>query len=169
MKRFRQYRYSEEIRNKNAEAILDKNQLILPYFIVEGKQKKETIPSLPGVFRFSIDMLINDLKEITQIGINKVLLFGVIDENKKDLTGSYAYSDGNIVSKAIKAIKLNFPEIFVITDVCMCGYTSHGHCGIIKNDMVENDSTLPFLANIALTHAKAGADMVAPSALTSIA
>ena len=118
-----------------------------------------------NVYRFSIDTLVEDVKEIYALGIDKVLLFGVIDDNQKDERGSLAYAEDALVCRAVKAIKAAQPEVCVITDVCLCEYTSHGHCGLLCNHDVDNDSTLPLLAEMAYVHAKAGADFVAPSAM----
>ena len=120
---------------------------------------------MEGVFRFSIDTLLTDIAELLSFGINKVLLFGVIPQEEKDERGSAAYKSDNIISKAVKAIKAKFPQVIVFTDVCLCEYTSHGHCGLLCDCDVDNDSTLPLLAEMAYQHALAGADFVAPSAM----
>ena len=165
MKRFRNLRKDQETRDKNAEIELNTNDFILPYFVVEGNGQRQPIQSLNDIYRFSVDELLLDLEEATSLGINKIILFGVIDESLKDEMGSAAYASGNLVNRAIKAIKYKYPNLQVITDVCLCGYTSHGHCGLIKMDEIENDATLPLLASMAFTHAEAGADFVAPSAM----
>ena len=141
------------------------NNLIYPYFIVNGKNIKKEIKSFPGIHRFSIDCLIRDLKETLDLGINKVLLFGVPED--KDILGSGACKKDNLVVLAIKKIKAKFPKLLVMTDVCLCAYTNHGHCGILKQSKNEIDrkTTLAALSNMALTHAQAGADWVAPSAM----
>lgn len=137
---------------------------IYPYFVIEGKNKKEAVSSFPGVYRFSIDRLLKDVEEIKSLGIDKILLFGV--PAHKDALGSAAYSEGNIAASAVKAIKNKFPGLTVMTDVCLCAYTSHGHCGIIKSHkFIDTDKTLKALAKMALSHAEAGADYVAPSAM----
>lgn len=120
---------------------------------------------MEGVFRFSIDTLLTDIAELLSFGINKVLLFGVIPQEEKDERGSAAYKSDNIISRAVKAIKAKFPQVIVFTDVCLCEYTSHGHCGLLCDCDVDNDSTLPLLAEMAYQHALAGADFVAPSAM----
>lgn len=120
---------------------------------------------MEGVFRFSIDTLLTDMAELLSFGINKVLLFGVIPQEEKDERGSAAYKSDNIISRAVKAIKAKFPQVIVFTDVCLCEYTSHGHCGLLCDCDVDNDSTLPLLAEMAYQHALAGADFVAPSAM----
>lgn len=165
MKRFRPYRLTPEIRDKYADVSINVKDFIYPYFVVEGNGVKDEISTMPGIYRFSIDTLVKDVKEIYALGIDKVLLFGVIDDNQKDERGSLAYAEDALVCRAVKAIKAAQPEVCVITDVCLCEYTSHGHCGLLCNHDVDNDSTLPLLAEMAYVHAKAGADFVAPSAM----
>ncbi len=165
MKRFREYRKDQATRDKYADVALDVKDFIYPYFVVEGEGVKEKINTMPGVFRFSIDTLVKDVKECYALGIDKVLLFGVIEDSLKDERGSLAYAEDALVCRAVRAIKAAQPEVCVITDVCLCEYTSHGHCGLLHNHDVENDSTLPLLAEMAYVHAKAGADFVAPSAM----
>ncbi len=157
----RRLRRTENIRTLVRETYLSVNDLIYPLFICEGKKIKQEIQSMPEVYRFSIDNALEDIKEAVDLGIKAILLFGIPD--KKDEVGSSAYAKNGIIQKAVKAIKDKFPELVVITDVCLCEYTSHGHCGIIKNGEVDNDSTLEQLAKVAVSHAKAGADIVAPS------
>jgi porphobilinogen synthase len=159
------------------------NSLIYPYFVRDGKNKKETIKDFPGVFRFSLDRLLKDIGEIKKLGLNKILLFGIPD--KKDISGSEAFREGNTVALAVKNIKEEFPNLIVMTDVCLCAYTNHGHCGIIRKSpqstvhspqknyglstvdygLIDNRATLETLAAIALAHADSGADYVAPSAM----
>lgn len=165
MKRFREYRKDQATRDKYADVALDVKDFIYPYFVVEGEGVKEEINTMPGVFRFSIDTLVKDVKECYALGIDKVLLFGVIEDSLKDERGSLAYAEDALVCRAVRAIKAAQPEVCVITDVCLCEYTSHGHCGLLHNHDVENDLTLPLLAEMAYVHAKAGADFVAPSAM----
>jgi porphobilinogen synthase len=165
MERLRNYRLDKLTRDKYAEVCVRKSDFIYPYFIVEGTEQKQDIKSLHGVCRFSIDTLLIDIDDLVKLGIDKILLFGVIDESLKDSVGTYAYSDNNLVSKAVKLIKLRFPMVIVFTDICLCGYTSHGHCGLLEGENIDNDSTLPLLAKMALQHALAGADFVAPSAM----
>jgi porphobilinogen synthase len=143
------------------ETKLSPDDFIYPLFVTHGKGVKKEISSMPGNFQQSIDNIVKDCEEVTGLGIPAVLLFGIPEH--KDEVGSEAYSDEGIVQHAIKAIKNKLPELIVITDVCLCEYTSHGHCGVIKNGVVQNDATLELLAKEALSHAKAGADMVAPS------
>lgn len=143
------------------ETTLSVDDLILPLFITFGKGKKIAIKSMPGHYQLSVDNLAKEIKEIKSLGIPAVILFGIPEH--KDEVGSEAYNPKGIIQKAIKAIKDKAPELMVITDVCMCEYTSHGHCGVIKHGDVDNDATLELLAKEALSHVKAGADMVAPS------
>jgi porphobilinogen synthase len=157
----RRLRRTENIRSLVRETHLTVNDLIYPFFICEGENIKQEVRSMPEVYRFSIDKVLEEIKEATQLGIKAVLLFGIPD--KKDEVGTSAYIEKGIIQKAVRAIKDKFPELIVITVVCLCEYTSHGHCGIIKNGEVDNDLTLEVLAKIAVSHAKAGADIVAPS------
>ncbi len=157
----RRLRANENIRRMVRETKLSPDDFIYPLFVTHGKSVKKEIGSMPGNYQQSIDNLVKDCAEIKDLGIPAVILFGIPEH--KDEVGSEAYSDEGIVQHAIKAIKNRLPELIVITDVCLCEYTSHGHCGVIKNGMVQNDETLELLAREALSHAKAGADMVAPS------
>jgi porphobilinogen synthase len=157
----RRLRANENIRRMVRETKLSPDDFIYPLFVTHGKGVKKEISSMPGNYQQSIDHLVKDCEEIKDLGIPAVILFGIPEH--KDEVGSEAYSDEGIVQHAIKAIKNKLPELIVITDVCLCEYTSHGHCGVIKNGVVQNDATLELLAKEALSHAKAGADMVAPS------
>lgn len=164
--KLRRHRCSEQIRDLFSQTRLKVSGLIMPYFVIAGKNKREPIKSMPGIYRLSLDNLIRDIKEIKGLGIKAVLIFGIAQ--KKDAKATEAYSENGVVQKAIKEIKKNIKDMVVITDVCLCGYTSHGHCGIVKGQgefIVDNDETLKILAKIALSHAKAGADFVAPSAM----
>ena len=164
LRRPRRLRSSKAIRNLVRETKLQVEDLIYPLFIVDGENIKREIPSMEGVYHFSVDMLEDEIKELTDLGIEHVLLFGVPDDNKKDCCGSEAFNPEGSVQRAIKKIKEINPEIDVICDVCMCEYTSHGHCGILTDSgYVHNDKTLDYLGKISLSYAKAGADMVAPS------
>ena len=175
MKRFRQYRLTQAIRDQYADVEpIQAEDFIYPYFVQSGTGIKEEIRSMKGIYRFSIDELLNDIRDLLSLNINKVLLFGVIPQSEKDERGSAAYKPDNIVSEAVRAIKTEFGEsLMVFTDVCLCEYTSHGHCGLLtpirggtgKSFDVDNDSTLPLLAEQAYQHALAGADFVAPSAM----
>jgi porphobilinogen synthase len=157
----RRLRSNENIRRMVRETTLSPDDFIYPLFVTHGKGVKKDISSMPGNFQQSIDNIVKDCDDVNSLGIPAVLLFGIPEH--KDEVGSEAYSDDGIVQHAIKAIKNKFPELVVITDVCLCEYTSHGHCGLIKNGVVQNDATLELLAREALSHARAGADMVAPS------
>jgi len=144
------------------------SDLIMPYFVIEGIGKENPISGMPGISRLSIDNLLKEVNIAKEIGVKKILLFGVCPPVLKDEDGTYAYSHGNIISSAVKAIKNNIKGITVITDVCLCAYTTHGHCGIVKeqnNVIIDNNKTLEALAKMALVHAEAGADYVAPSAM----
>ena len=165
MKRFRGLRKDRATRDHYADVSVDVKDFIYPYFVVEGEHVKDEITTMPGIFRYSIDTLVEDIKQVYALGIDKVLLFGVIDDAQKDERGSLAYAEDALVCRAVRAIKATQPEMCVITDVCLCEYTSHGHCGLLHNHDVENDSTLPLLAEMAYVHATAGADFVAPSAM----
>ncbi len=159
--RLRRLRRTDALRALVRENRVEVGDLIYPMFIVEGKGIEEKITSMPGIFRYSPDRLPLEIEEIARLKIPAVLLFG-IPENK-DETGSRAYHPEGVVQQAIRVIRKSVPELIVITDVCLCGYTSHGHCGIVSNSQVDNDRTLPLLAKIALSHVEAGADIVAPS------
>ena len=160
-KRPRRLRKSKLIRDMIAETTLTKRDLIYPIFIVSGNNIKKEIPSMKDCYHYSVDMLEDEIKELLSLGIKSVLLFGIPEH--KDEIASSAYDDMGVVQQAIKKIKSITSDIYVITDVCMCAYTSHGHCGILKDDYVQNDETIEYIAKIAVSHAKAGADMVAPS------
>jgi porphobilinogen synthase len=165
MKRFRAYRTSQDIRDQYAEIQLSADDFIYPYFVVDGENIKQEIASMKGVYRFSIDKLLIDVDELLALSINKIILFGVIEESLKDEWGTAGYTPDNLICRAVKALKKQFPELIVFTDVCLCEYTSHGHCGLLKNGETDNDATLPLLAETAYRHALAGADFVAPSAM----
>lgn len=140
--------------------------LIMPYFVVEGKGKREKIESMPGIFRLSVDNLVKDVEETQKLGIGSILLFGV--PVKKDETGSEAYQQKGVIQKAVRALKGEFKRLTVITDVCLCAYTSCGHCALLKSDrrvVIDLKATLEVLAKISVSHAEAGADIVAPSAM----
>ncbi|MBO3446092.1 porphobilinogen synthase [Clostridium sp. CCUG 7971] len=164
LRRPRRLRANSSIRNLVRETKLNVEDLIYPLFIVEGKNIKSEISSLPDVYHFSVDRLEDEIKELKELGIEHVILFGIPHDHEKDVCGSESYNDNGIVQRAIRKIKEIDSNMNVITDVCMCEYTSHGHCGILKeNGYVDNDKTLEILAKIAVSHAKAGADMVSPS------
>lgn len=159
--RLRRLRRTEVLRSLVRETEVRIENLIYPLFIEEGRNIKREIDAMPGIYRFSPDALAVEIKEITRLGIPGVLLFGI--PAHKDEKGSSGIDPEGIIPQAIKTIKDIAPKLLVITDVCLCEYTSHGHCGVIRNDCVDNDQTLPLLAKMALAHAAAGADMVAPS------
>ena len=157
----RRLRKDETIRRMVRETLIRPDDLILPLFVRPGKGVKQVISSMPGQFQLSIDMLIKEVKEAKSLGIPAVVLFGIPD--KKDEMGSEGYAADGIVQRAVKTLKEKVEGILVITDVCLCEYTSHGHCGVIKDGRVLNDQTLELLGRQALSHVKAGADIVAPS------
>ena len=157
----RRLRQSEALRRMIRETTLTVNDLILPLFVIGGRNVKNPIQSMPGHFQLSIDNLLNTAKEAHELGIPAIVLFGVPD--KKDSLGTQAYAGDGIVQKATRAVKDKFPELVVITDVCLCQYTDHGHCGVVEGNTIDNDASLDLIARTALSHAKAGADMVAPS------
>jgi porphobilinogen synthase len=159
--RLRRLRRTEALRALVRENRVDVSDLIYPMFVVEGKNIKQEISAMPGIFRYSPDQLPAEVEAVAGLKIPAVLLFGI--PQNKDETGSSAYQSDGVVQKAIQAIKSTVPELLVITDVCLCEYTSHGHCGIVSNDVIDNDRTLPLLAKVALSHVEAGADIVAPS------
>ena len=159
--RLRRLRKNATLRRMVRETTLSVDDLILPLFVTFGKGTKKPISSMPGHFQFSIDELLKEIKEVESLNIPAVILFGIPEE--KDEVGSGAYIEDGIIQEAIKAIKDKKSDLVIITDVCMCEYTNHGHCGIIKEGDVDNDKTIELLAKEALTHAQAGADMVAPS------
>lgn len=162
LKRPRRLRRTPIIREMVSENTLQISDLIYPLFVVEGENIKEEISTLPGVYHFSIDRLDDEIKEIQQLGIQSIILFGIPDH--KDECGSESFNHDGIIQRAVRHIKDIAPELCVITDVCMCEYTSHGHCGILtETGYVDNDQTLDYLAKIAVSQAEAGADMVAPS------
>ena len=159
--RMRRLRQSEQIRNLVRETDLLPDRLIYPMFVTHGKDRHVEVESMPGCFQQSINNLVEEAKAVRELGIPGVLLFGIPAE--KDEAGSSAYDEEGIIQMAVAALKEEVSELLVITDVCLCEYTSHGHCGIIKDGDVDNDLTLEMLAKMALSHADAGADIVAPS------
>jgi len=160
-KRFRRLRYNPIVRDMVRETVLSKNDLIYPLFVVPGEKVKNPVKSMPGVFQHSVDTLVDECKEIRNLGIPAIIIFGIPEH--KDEKGSEAYDPNGIVQKAIRAIKKEVNDLVIITDVCMCEYTSHGHCGLLDGEEILNDETLTLLAKEAVSHAEAGADMVAPS------
>ncbi len=160
-KRLRRLRYNPIVRDMIRETELSKNDLIYPLFVVPGEKVRNPIKSMPGNFQLSVDELVKECKEVASLGIPAVILFGIPEH--KDEQGSEAYDENGIVQKAIRAIKAEVRDLLVITDVCMCEYTSHGHCGVLQGEEILNDETVSLLAKEAISHAEAGADMVAPS------
>lgn len=159
--RMRRLRRTLNIRNMVQEVQLNMNDYIYPIFVIEGQDIKNEIPSMPGIYQFSLDHLLEEVQRAVDAGVIAIMLFGI--PVKKDECGSEAYNDDGIIQQAVRLVRANYPELVISTDVCMCEYTSHGHCGLIKGETVDNDSTLELLAKIAVSHAKAGADILAPS------
>ena len=157
----RRLRGNEMIRKMVRETRMDKSSLIYPLFVMEGSGRKEEIPSMPGQYRYTLDILPEKLSELADAGVGSVMLFGIPDH--KDEVGSGAYAEDGIVQKALRKAKEEVPDLYYITDVCMCEYTSHGHCGVLNRYTYNNDRTLELLSRTALSHVQAGADMVAPS------
>ncbi|MCW5799865.1 MAG: porphobilinogen synthase [Nitrospira sp.] len=161
MQRMRRTRETEPLRRMVRETTLSPSDFIYPVFVTEGQGRREPISSMPGQCRVSIDLLVKEALEVKSLGIPAMILFGIPD--RKDERGSSGFDPNGIVQRAIRAVKEQVPELVVITDVCIDEYTSHGHCGIVRNGKIVNDETLDCLRAMAKTHAKAGADMVAPS------
>ena len=157
----RRLRRSERLRDMVRETALSPRDFIYPLFVVPGKDTYQPVTSMPGVAQLSVDHAVEECQEANSLGIPAVILFGIPE--RKDPLGSEAYSDSGVVQQAIRSIKDKVPELMVITDVCLCEYTDHGHCGVVRNGDVDNDSTLELLVKEALSHARAGADVVAPS------
>ncbi|AXH12286.1 porphobilinogen synthase [Halarcobacter bivalviorum] len=164
-KRFRRLRINETLRNLVQETTLTSNDFIYPLFVREGKNIKKEIESMPGVFQMSIDEILKECEYIRTVGLNSIILFAIPDV--KDSVGSECLCDESIIARTIRAIKAKFPDMFIVTDLCFCEYTDHGHCGILdpKTGTVDNDKTLEISAQQAIVHAKAGADMIAPSGM----
>lgn len=164
-KRYRRLRANQVIRDLVRETNLSVNDLIYPLFVVPGKNIKKEITSMPGVFQLSVDEVLKECEEIINLGIKAVILFGI--PQVKDSVGSDALSDDGIIATSLRAIKEKFPTLYVITDLCFCEYTDHGHCGILDHihETVDNDATLEMSAKQAIIHAKNGADMIAPSGM----
>ena len=157
----RRLRRNEKLRNLIRETALGPGNFIYPLFVAPGKDQAQPVSSMPGISQLTIDRTVGECREVAALGIPAVILFGIPE--RKDPTGTEAYADTGVVQQAIRAIKETIPDLLVITDVCLCEYTDHGHCGVIKNGDVDNDATLELLAREALSHARAGADIVAPS------
>lgn len=164
--RLRRLRQNENLRKLFSIEPPSPSKFIWPVFVIPGINKKEPIESMPGQFRFSIDVLCKELPAVINMGIKSILIFGIAQDGQKDDKGSDAYSEKGIVQKTIKVLKKEFPQLTIFSDVCLCAYTDHGHCGVLnKNGVVENDATNDLLAKVALSHAAAGVDCVAPSAM----
>ena len=161
VQRPRRLRGSESVRRMVRETRMDKSSLIYPMFVMDGENIQEEIPSMEGQYRYSVDRMGYELEQVAKAGIGNVMLFGI--PAVKDEKGSQAYAEDGIVQRALREAKRLFPELYYITDVCMCEYTSHGHCGVLCGHDVDNDATLELLSRTALSHVEAGADMVAPS------
>ena len=159
--RMRRLRRTQNIRNMVQEVQLNMNDYIYPIFVVEGHDIKNPIKSMPGIYQFSLDHLLEEVQRAVDAGVISIMLFGI--PAQKDECGSEAYNDDGIIQQAIRLVRKHYPDLVISTDVCMCEYTSHGHCGLIKGDTIDNDSTLALLAKIAVSHAKAGADILASS------
>ncbi|MBC8046557.1 MAG: porphobilinogen synthase [Fimbriimonadaceae bacterium] len=158
----RRLRKNTIIRNMVAETRLSKDMFIYPYFVMHGQNIKHAINAMPGIYHFSPDTLVKDVSEVLKLGVNKILLFGVGEEKDAEATSSYAMS--NAVANAIRLLKAEFGnDIYIITDVCLCAYTDHGHCGVLHGHTITNDESIDILCKMALMHAEAGSDMVAPS------
>lgn len=161
IKRPRRLRSNETLRKMVRETRVDKSSLIFPMFVKEGQGIREEIPSMKGQYRYSVDQMFYELEQLSKVGVSSVMLFGIPDH--KDELASGAYAEDGIIQRALEEAKRRFPNLYYITDVCLCEYTSHGHCGMLCGHDVDNDSTLKVLAKTALSHVQAGADMVAPS------
>lgn len=157
----RRLRKNEAFRRMIRETKLSGDDFIYPLFVIHGRKARNEIRSMPGIAQLSVDLAVKEAEEAFNLGIPAVILFGI--PKKKDPRGSEAYARSGIIQQAIRAIKDRLPELVVITDICLCEYTSHGHCGVVIKDQVDNDATLDLLAKMSLSHAEAGADMVAPS------
>jgi porphobilinogen synthase len=160
-RRLRRLRYNPLVRDMVRETELSKNDFIYPLFVIPGNKIKKPVKSMPGVFQMSVDVVVEECKEVAKLGIPAVILFGIPDH--KDEVGSGAYDDKGIIQNTVRAIKKEVKNLLIITDVCMCEYTSHGHCGVLKGEEILNDQTVELLAKESLTHAQAGADIIAPS------
>jgi len=159
--RLRRLRKTASLRDMFRETSLSPADFIYPLFIVEGENVKKEISSMPAQYQLSIDNALSECEELRKLGVNSIILFGI--PNEKDEVGSGAYADDGIIQKATRAIKERFPDMIVVTDVCLCEYTSHGHCGVVEDGYVHNDKTLELLAKEAVSHAQSGADIIAPS------
>jgi len=163
-KRFRRLRINETLRDLTRETVVNPTDLVYPLFVREGANIKDEVSSMPGVYQMSIDIILEECRYIRTLGLNSIILFAIPDV--KDSVGSECLCEDSIISRTIRAVKKEFPDMFVITDLCFCEYTDHGHCGILSEDeTVDNDATLELSAQQAIVHAKAGVDMIAPSGM----
>ena len=161
MNRMRRLRQNEKIRSLVRETHLELSELIYPIFVIEGEDIKNSIDSMPGIYQYSIDRLEEELDQVVASGISSILIFGI--PSHKDEVGSGAYDEEGITQRAIRWIKEHYPKLLVIADVCLCEYTSHGHCGLVQGDKILNDETLPLLAKMSTSLVRSGADIIAPS------
>ena len=166
MIRLRRLRENEVLRNMVRETQISKSDLVYPVFIKEGTNEKNPVDSMPGIYQYTLDRFDEELERIQAAGISAILIFGIPEH--KDECGSGAYDENGITQRAVREIKKKAPELLIIADVCLCEYTSHGHCGLVQDGKILNDETLPLLAKMAVTLAKAGADMIAPSDMMDI-
>lgn len=160
-KRHRNLRSSASMRSLVRETHLRVNDFIYPMFVIEGNNIRDEVPSMPGVYQISMDLLLEEVKEVYELGIKAIMFFGVV--TAKDEIGTGAFMDDGIVQTATRMVKENYPDLLVVADTCLCEYTDHGHCGVIHNHDVDNDESLKVLAKTAVSQAKAGADIIAPS------
>lgn len=161
MNRMRRLRVNEQIRAMVRETTLNKSDLVYPVFVIEGVGIKNPISSMPGIFQYSLDRIDEEIDRVVSVGVNSIIIFGIPEY--KDEVGSQAYAEEGITQKAIRYIKEKRPHMIVIADVCLCEYTSHGHCGLIRDGIILNDETLPLLSQMAVSMAETGADIIAPS------
>lgn len=159
----RRLRKSESIRALVRENRVTPDDLIMPLFIISGEKVKREIPSMPGIFQHSVDTVEAEVKELLEVGVSRVILFGIPE--KKDEVGSDSFSDTGVIQRAVRHLKSVCPDLYIISDICLCEYTDHGHCGILKEGEVDNDATLSILGKQAVSHVQAGVDMVAPSGM----
>lgn len=159
--RHRRLRVSKNMRALVRETQLSTDDFIYPIFVLEEEGQRNEVPSMPGIYQISLDLLLDEVKEVVDLGIKAVILFGI--PKHKDAEGTEAYNDEGIIQQATRLIKKNYPDLIVVADTCLCEYTDHGHCGLIHNEYVDNDQSLPLLVQTAISQAKAGADIIAPS------
>lgn len=163
MNRMRRLRINEQMRSLVRENAVEVSDLVYPMFLIDGEDIREPVDSMPGIFQYSIDRVDEELGRVMESGVRSLLLFGIPKDEDKDEAGSQAYADEGIMQRAIRYIKGRYPDLLLIADVCLCEYTSHGHCGLVSEGQILNDETLPLLAKMAVSLAAAGADIIAPS------